>query len=356
MRSSLIKRVINSLVAHYRPFNLLSPERIPEISNIARFMELRNGEIFQLRLGKSRDYLFVVEGGVDVILPGGIVSLVNAKEQRSRSFTLPCAPGTCTLVARDGALVAHVDREMLDKLISWDEVVQMYEDDVDQEMYWRLNMLRNSLVLRSLPLEHVEAAFKRMNVEQVEAGQDVIRAGDDADTFYILTSGKAEMWQPNFYDDQLRLVDEVTVGGNFGNEALISGYKYSVTVRMAEDGTLLSLKKSDFQTIVGKHLVKTVNTSIAKSMLDSGYKLLDVRYEEEFLENYIPGAKLIPLVELRKRIDELDGHSKYVVYCHSGNRSAVAAMILSQHNIESVSLEGGIRDWPYELADDSAAA
>jgi len=356
MRGSKIKRVINTLVAHYRPFNLLSPERIPEIADIARFIELRNGEIFQIRLGKSRDYLFVVEGSIDVILTGGIVSLVNAKEQRSRSFTLPCEPGTCTLVARGEALICHVDREMLDKLISWDEVVQMHEDDADQEMYWRLNMLRNSLVLRSLPLEHVEAAFKRMSVEQVQAGQEVIRAGEDADTFYILTSGKAEMWQPSLHDDQMCLVDEVTVGGNFGNEALISGFRYSVTVRMAEDGTLLSLKKSDFQSIVGKHLVRTVNTTIAKSMLDSGYKLLDVRYEEEYQENFIPGAKLIPLVELRKRIDELDQHSKYVVYCHSGNRSAVAAMILSQHNIESVSLEGGIRDWPYDLADDSAAA
>jgi rhodanese-related sulfurtransferase len=323
----------------------LSPERIPEIADIARFIEMRSGEIFQIRLGKSKDYLFVVEGGVDIILNGGIVSLADAKNWRSKPFTLPAAPGSCTLVAREEALVCQVYREMLDKLISWEELVHMHEDDADREMYWRLSMLHNSMALRALPLEHVEAAFKRMTVKQVKAGKEVIRCGDNADTFYVLTSGKAEIWQPDFYDSQLRLVDEVTVGGNFGKEALISDYKYSVTVRMVEDGTLLTLKNSDFQSIVGKHLVRTVNAKIAKSMLDSGYKLLDVRYDEEFQEQHIPGAKLITLVELRKRIDELDQYGKYVVYCHSGNRSAVGVMILSQHNIESVSLEGGIRDW-----------
>jgi rhodanese-related sulfurtransferase len=225
----------------------------------------------------------------------------------------------------------------------------MHKNDADQDMYSRLNMLRHSMALRALPLEHVVAAVKRMTAQRISAGKDVIRCGDDADTFYVLTSGKAEMWQPDFYDGKLRLVDVVTAGGNFGKEALISDYKYSVTVRMVEEGTLLALKNTDFQSIVGRHLVRTVNAKIAKSMLDSGYKLLDVRCDEEFQEQYIAGAKLITLVELRKRIDELDQYGKYVVYCHSGNRSAVGAMILRQHNIESVSLEGGIRDWPYKL-------
>ena len=41
-------------------------------------------------------------------------------------------------------------------------------------------------------------------------------------------------------------------------------------------------------------------------MTETGYKLLDVRYCEEFDDHHIPGATLIPLYELRNRMDELD--------------------------------------------------
>jgi rhodanese-related sulfurtransferase len=91
-------------------------------------------------------------------------------------------------------------------------------------------------------------------------------------------------------------------------------------------------------------------------MLDNGYGLIDVRYPEEFDEIYIPGATLLPLYELRERINELDKQRSYVVYCHSGNRSAVAALLLRQHNIDVLCLEGGVRDWPYETTDISAQA
>jgi rhodanese-related sulfurtransferase len=80
-------------------------------------------------------------------------------------------------------------------------------------------------------------------------------------------------------------------------------------------------------------------------MLGEGAHLLDVRNEEEYEMEYIPGCKLIPLLELR----ELESGKDYAIYCHSGKRSDVAAMILRQHKLNAVSLVGGIRDWPYEV-------
>ena len=84
-------------------------------------------------------------------------------------------------------------------------------------------------------------------------------------------------------------------------------------------------------------------------MLDEGAHLLDIRYEDEYEMDYIPGCTLIPLLELRERVSELDPDRDYVVYCHSGKRSCVGAMILSEHKLRAVSLNGGIRDWPYEI-------
>jgi rhodanese-related sulfurtransferase len=185
---------------------------------------------------------------------------------------------------------------------------------------------------------------------KAKKGDEIVRAGEQGQTFYIITSGKAELWRRGLYDEELQYVETLTEGCSFGNGALITGHSSDRTVRMTEDGSLLALDKNDFDEIIGKQLIKRVNANIAKSMLDNGYRLLDVRYEEEFEESYIPGATLIPLNDLARRINELDNSAKYIVYCHSGNRSAVAAMRLAQHNIEAWSMDGGIRDWPYEIA------
>jgi rhodanese-related sulfurtransferase len=100
--------------------------------------------------------------------------------------------------------------------------------------------------------------------------------------------------------------------------------------------------------LIRKPLVRSVTPAITRSMLDSGYQLIDVRYPEEFDDMHIPGARLIPLHKLPDCLGDLDKSQRYIVYCHSGNRSVIAALKLAQEGIEVLSLEGGIRDWPYE--------
>ena len=58
----------------------------------------------------------------------------------------------------------------------------------------------------------------------------------------------------------------------------------------------------------------------------------------------------MPLYEIRNRMDEQDKNDRYIVYCHAGGRSAVATLVLNQNQFDVVSLEGGIRDWPFETA------
>jgi rhodanese-related sulfurtransferase/signal-transduction protein with cAMP-binding, CBS, and nucleotidyltransferase domain len=347
MKSIKLDKVVQNLTRNYMPFNLLSAERVTEVTNIVRFIEMRKGEIFQIRGGDSNDYLFVIEGSVEVIQTGAIKSIVGPNETRKRPVVLPATPNTSTLVATADTIICHADREMLDKLIAWDEVVHMAEDR-DHELYARMEKIRNSLVFRRLPLECVEMAFQRMKEIVVPSGQEVIRQGDDGDAFFIIIAGRAEVWQRGVYDDAQHKMAELTEGDAFGCEALISGHCRSETVRIIEEATLLVLDKSDFEWLISKQLIKTVNHKIARTMLESGYKIIDVRYPEEYDEYHVPGAILMPLFELRDRMKELDPDQRYIVYCHGGGRSAVACMKLSQNNFDVLSLEGGIRDWPFE--------
>ena len=89
-------------------------------------------------------------------------------------------------------------------------------------------------------------------------------------------------------------------------------------------------------------LVKIVPWDIGETNKD--VVLLDVREDAELLAFTLPGAKHIPLGQVRARIDELDKSKEYVVFCAIGVRAYNAARILAQHGFANVSVyPGGTR-------------
>lgn len=73
--------------------------------------------------------------------------------------------------------------------------------------------------------------------------------------------------------------------------------------------------------------------------------LLDVRQPHEFAAFHINGH-LIPLAELSQRLDEIPHNKPIVVYCRSGQRSAVAVTLLKAQGFNDVkNLVGGILAW-----------
>ncbi len=80
--------------------------------------------------------------------------------------------------------------------------------------------------------------------------------------------------------------------------------------------------------------------------LDPGTTLLlDVRSPEELAAGSIPGSLHIPLDELRVRLSELPRDRGIVAYCHSGQRSYIAARMLAQHGFRVRNLAGAYRTW-----------
>lgn len=348
-RSRKLDRILAALAADFPPFNQLSGDRLAEVLNVVRLIEMRSGELFQIPGGKDQDYLFVLEGRLELIKNGVIRTLVSADDTHKRPVMLAAEPDSTTVLAREPSILCHADRQLLDDLISWDAVVHDHPETGDQ-VRQRMEMVRNSLVFRRLPWEAVEVAFERMRPIAVKAGETVVRQGEEGDAFYIVTSGRAEVWQTLMFDDAPQKIAEIGEGDAFGCEALISGKTRNETVTMLEDGTLLTLGKDDFDWLISKQMIKAVNAQVAKTMMDTGYQFIDVRYPEEFEYNHIPGATLVPLFELRHRMAELDPRQRYIIYCQSGSRSAVAALRLSQAGYDVQTLEGGMREWPYETA------
>ena len=68
-----------------------------------------------------------------------------------------------------------------------------------------------------------------------------------------------------------------------------------------------------------------------------------MRTGEEYERSHIPGARNIPLDQLRDRLGELDPALPVYAVCQSGLRSYLACRILSQHGYECFNLSGGFR-------------
>jgi adenylyltransferase/sulfurtransferase len=85
-----------------------------------------------------------------------------------------------------------------------------------------------------------------------------------------------------------------------------------------------------------------------KQKIDRGdnFLLLDVREPHEWQIARIPGAKLIPLGDLPKRVNELDSSVEIVAQCRSGVRSGKACDFLRQAGFKKVkNMTGGILAW-----------
>ena len=78
------------------------------------------------------------------------------------------------------------------------------------------------------------------------------------------------------------------------------------------------------------------------------FQIVDVRDEEEFTGplGHIPGARLLPLAELGKHVDELAKDRPVVTVCRSGARSAHAVTILKKAGFDKVAnMAGGMLSW-----------
>ncbi len=79
--------------------------------------------------------------------------------------------------------------------------------------------------------------------------------------------------------------------------------------------------------------------------------ILDVREEFEYDLVNLEGT-LIPLGQLRDRLDELESHKndEFVVHCRSGARSADAVALLKSNGFANPrNLKGGIIDWAKKI-------
>src|SRR3954463_13850736 len=98
-----------------------------------------------------------------------------------------------------------------------------------------------------------------------------------------------------------------------------------------------------------KSQINEIDPSDVKPLVDNGVAIIDVRETDEFAAGHLPSARHVPRGHLESRIENAvpDRSQRVILYCASGNRSALAAKTLTgdlgYENVESMT--GGYTLW-----------
>lgn len=100
-------------------------------------------------------------------------------------------------------------------------------------------------------------------------------------------------------------------------------------------------------------MLPTISPRRAFEMLNKGEaRLIDIRESSEYVESFIPGARLVPLsiAEMYPLKDEDAPEKPLIFFCRSGNRTEKASDLLQRiaGDTEAWRLDGGLAAWQKE--------
>lgn len=313
--------------------------------------------------GQREEHIVLIDGEIEAQPEGQITEnderrhpwTIQSKTSKGGVGILTAASRNLRVRAITDAQYLRLDADRVDELLGWAQFADA-KDHNEKLGHW-MGLLWRVSIFHQLPLENVQRAFERMETRGVEAGDTVIKEGDEGEEYYLIEEGKAEVIRTDPFTGDSAVVDHMEAGDGFGEEALLQqGYR-NATIRMLTPGRLLVLRKEDFDDLVKPAMLTEVSAQEIHSLVQEGkVRLLDCRYDMEYEESRIPGAELIQLHKLRFETHKLDPDTRYIVYCRSGRRSKAAAFLLTERKFHAQSLAGGIKDWPYQIDDKPIAA
>src|SRR5215471_16042587 len=112
-------------------------------------------------------------------------------------------------------------------------------------------ILRRSSVFRFLSDEHFDAIEPLLQEEQYGFGDVIVKQGDPADSFYILTKGRARALKIKADGEEIPL-GVLKPGDSFGEAALAEGGRRTATVRCSTAVDVLRLDRNDFLGLVAQ--------------------------------------------------------------------------------------------------------
>ena len=339
-----------TILKTFVPPNALIHENFEELASKTFIEELPAGATVFKAGDTDKKSIYVIEGTVEITAAdGATASTVDSGSAQAKHPLSNLQPRKHTAVMKTAAKVMRIDSDLLDILMTWDqmsgiEADEIAEDEQDEDATegdWMTRILQSKAFLQ-IPPANIQAMFMRIQEVPVKAGETIIKQGDDGDFYYIINKGKCKVTKPSKTATELTLAT-LSDGDAFGEEALLTDAKRNANIVMVTDGVLMRLSKEDFNELLKEPMLSWVTNEEGEKMVADGAAVcLDVRLDSEFKNNGIEGAVNIPLFMVRMKADKLDPSKTYILYCDTGRRSSAGAFLSSERGLTACCLKDGL--------------
>jgi CRP-like cAMP-binding protein len=225
-----------------------------------------------IREGDQADRFYILtEGEVEVVKeqPGGepkLVATLSPGEYFGEIGILQGVRRTATVRAssRSGVEVSSLDRETFVEVVNDADLTSA---EISRLLRRRILATNLAVALPALPLDQVNEASTHFELLQFPPRAVIVRQGDPADRFFIITRGRVEVINEHPSGRQIP-IGSLSAGDFFGEAGLLQGRPRNATVRAADDGEVqvMALQRDDFNRLMTGS--KETNAGIAVVMCE----------------------------------------------------------------------------------------
>lgn len=324
-------------LTHFIPFDCLSESHVRDICGQIQVISLPPARILFKRGDRSELAYFLISGAVDLTDASFQVRKFPFDDDENYLALDNYAEHTVNAITTMPSVVYAIERNKLDLLMTWTQAAEsMLDIDADEhERDWMDSLLASDL-FSQVPPQKIQQLFVKFEEKEVALGEDVITEGEPGNAFYVIKRGKAMVSRKQ--GSRAETLAGLGAGNFFGEDALISDTNRNATITMTSDGVLMMLGQEDFRELLHASVVRSVTEEELEKMEEEGDRAcvtIDVRLPMEFKHDRTPGARNIPLTELRRQLKTLEKDFTYVVSCDGGRRSELGAYLLTEAGLDA---------------------
>ncbi len=251
------KEILRDLI----PLNALTDGRFQEIASSLSIMDVNAGSYLFGEGDTDNRSIYLLDGVVNFIDKSGkVTGVVSAGTDPARYPLANRQPRIITARAATKSVIASIDSTLLDVMLTLDQSTETgaIKLGTGNEEDWMSRMLQSDVFSR-LPPSDIQRLIQALEPVTYNAGDKVIRQGDEGDYFYIIREGSCSVTRLASGKGWDVPLAELKAGDSFGEDALVSDARRNATVTMLSDGWLMRLSKHYFLDILKKQLVQYVN-------------------------------------------------------------------------------------------------
>jgi len=340
--NALISKKEQDILRTFIPWNTLPSARFEEICADLQVEECDKGTVLFEQGDDSKEFVYLISGMISLFAGEMEMETIVTGSEAARFAIAHHIPRKVKAETRSKARIVRLPTHKLDMEDPQDSGSSYAVDEAeDQGGDWMTTMLQ-SPVFQRLPASNLQKVMMQMEEISFEAGEVVVKQGDEADYYYIIKSGDCELIRQASEGARPVKLAELHSCEAFGEDALLSGNPRNVTVQMKGKGQMLRLSKKNFISLVKEPVLQYVSFDEGLQRVGEGANWLDVRSPDVYAEQHIDDSVNIPFFSLRMKVAELRHDQLQVLVCEKGRTSEAAAFLLLKFGFNALILKGGM--------------